>query len=68
MSTEAGSPESEPHVYPSGVQESHGGAIPIVLKLTYVGFVLFGLLYFFFWRHGSGSALVEEYNRLTGVK
>lgn len=60
--------DQEPTVYPSGVKENHGGAIPMVLRLTYVGFVLFGLLYFFFWRHGSGTELVEQYNKLTGVK
>ena len=40
----------------------------MVLRLTYVGFVIFGLLYFFLWRHGSGTELVEQYNKLTGVK
>ena len=40
-------PGHEPHVYPSGVQENHGGKVPVVLKLTYVGFVLFGILEIF---------------------
>ena len=61
-------PGHEPHVYPSGVQENHGGKVPMVLKLTYVGFVLFGILYFVLQRSGGSSSLVEMYNRLTGAK
>ena len=59
--------EHELHEYPGGVVESPGGKIPIFLKLTYVGFTLFAILYFILYFNGNGSPLVELYNELTGA-
>ena len=63
MATE--SPEHELHEYPGDVVESPGGKIPLFLKLTYLGFGLFGILYFILYVNGDGSPLVELYNQLT---
>ncbi len=52
--------------YPGGLLENPGGSLPIFLKLTYVGFVLFGIIYFVLYMAGDGSALVEQFNQLTG--
>jgi len=59
--------EHELHEYPGGVIESPGGKIPIFLKLTYVGFTIFAILYFILYFNGNGSPLVELYNEITGV-
>ena len=59
--------QAEPtETYPGGIEE-HEGRIPLFLKLTYVGFTLFALIYFFMYVTGDGSALVEAYNQATGV-
>jgi len=52
--------------YPGGILEKQG-SIPLFLKLTYVGFTIFGILYFLMYLAGDGSSLVEVYNRATGV-
>ena len=59
----------EEHVieeYPEGLLEKPGGPVPLFLKLTYVGFILFGVIYFIRYFSGDGSPLVEMYNELTG--
>jgi hypothetical protein len=52
--------------YPGDIEENPGGPIPLFLKLTYVGFTVFGLVYLFLYWAGDHSALVETFNRLTG--
>ena len=59
---------SDLHVYPGGLEESSGPAIPLFLKLTYIGFLAFGILYFILYMSGDGTPLVEQYNQVTGVK
>ena len=51
--------------YPSGVAEQ-SGRVPLFLKLTYVGFVTFGILYLFLYFAGDGSPLVDLLNQATG--
>lgn len=51
--------------YPSGVTEQPG-RVPSFLKLTYVGFVTFGILYLYLYFAGDGSPLVELLNQATG--
>ncbi len=58
---------SEVHEYPGGLKENPGGRVPLPLKLTYVGFVTFGALYWFLFHTGPGTDLVREFNRLTGA-
>ncbi len=53
------------HEYPGGLKESPGGKIPLFLKLTYVGFTIFGILYFVLYMAGDGTPLVEQFNQLT---
>ena len=55
----------ELHEYPGEIQE-RTGRVPLFLKLTYVGFVLFGIVYFVLYLSGDGSPLVDELNRATG--
>jgi hypothetical protein len=52
--------------YPSGIQEHHGPKVHLFLKLTYIGFVLFAIIYLILYFSGDGSALVEQFNKLTG--
>ncbi len=52
--------------YPSGLLERHGPPIHLFLKLTYVGFTLFALIYLILYFSGDGSPLVEQFNKLTG--
>lgn len=52
--------------YPSGITERHGPPIQLFLKLTYVGFTLFAIIYLILYFSGDGSPLVEQFNRLTG--
>ena len=52
--------------FPSGLKEYPGGKIPIALKLTYIGFALFGIIYFAMYIAGDGSPLVELLNQATG--
>ena len=62
--------ESEGHSgikeYPGGILENPGGKVPLFLKLTYAGFIIFGIVYFFLYVGGDGSALVEQFNQVTG--
>ncbi len=51
--------------YPGGLTERPGGPVPNFLKLTYVGFIIFGFAYLFLYLSGDGSELVELYNKLT---
>ncbi len=59
-----GAPSGEVSEYPDGILENHGGKLPLFLKLTYVGFALFGVIYFILYCSGDGSPLVEEFNKL----
>jgi hypothetical protein len=52
--------------FPSEIQVREGGSIPVFLKLTYVGFTLFGLAYFFLYYAGDGAPLVKLLNVATG--
>jgi hypothetical protein len=65
MSNAAESHSHEIHVYPSDLHEQPGGAIPLFLKLTYLGFTIFGVLYFALYFSGDGSPLVQTFNALT---
>ena len=67
MSTETGQGH-ESHEYPGGLMENPGPGIPLFLKLTYIGFTLFGILYFILYMSGDGSPLVEQYNSVTQGK
>ncbi len=51
--------------YPSGLLEDPGASVPRFLKLTYIGFIIFGLAYLFLYMSGNGSELVDLYNQLT---
>ncbi len=52
--------------YPSEVQ-SREGSIPTFLKLVYVGFTVFGFLYFFLYYAGDADKpLVKLLNAATG--
>ncbi len=53
------------HVYPNGLEEQPGGPVPLFLKLTYVGFTIFGITYFALYRAGDGSPLVQVLNAFT---
>lgn len=50
--------------FPDGVEANHGGPIPLFLKLTYIGFTIFGVSYWFLYKGGDGSALVQAFNAL----
>lgn len=52
--------------YPSGIKEHHGPPIQLFLKLTYIGFTLFAIIYLILYFSGDGSPLVEQFNKLTG--
>ncbi len=52
--------------YPSGITEHHGPPVALFLKLTYVGFVAFAIIYLILYFSGDGSALVEQFNKLSG--
>jgi hypothetical protein len=54
------------HEYPSELKEKGGGPVPLFLKLTYLGFTLFGIIYWVLYRAGDGARLVEQFNKLTG--
>ena len=51
-------------VFPSDVKVNDG-AIPFFLKLTYIGFVTFGITYWFLYNAGDGSPLVLLMNAAT---
>jgi len=51
--------------YPSGLDEDPGAPAPLFLKLSWVGFAIFGVAYFFLYFSGNGSELVQLYNQLT---
>jgi len=57
---------NEIHEYPSELKERGGGPVPLFLKLTYIGFTVFGLSYWFLYKAGDGAKLVEQFNKLTG--
>lgn len=63
METDSRGPE-ELHEYPGELRE-RSGTIPVFLKLTYVGFVAFGILYFLLYSSGDGSELVQQLNQVT---
>jgi hypothetical protein len=51
-------------VFPNGIEGKHGGPIPLFLKLTYVGFTIFGISYWLLYKGGDGSVLVQAFNAL----
>lgn len=51
---------------PAGIAENHDRKIPIFLKLTYIGFTTFALIYLFMYWRGDGSPLVQLLNQATG--
>ncbi len=53
----------ETEMFPDGV-ESNEGSIPAFLKLTYIGFTTFAISYWFLYKAGDGSALVQAFNTL----
>ena len=58
------SDHNEVDVFPDGVESNHGASIPLFLKLTYIGFTVFGISYWFLYKSGDGSALVQAFNAL----
>lgn len=54
------------HEYPGELKERGGGPIPLFLKLTYIGFTVFGISYWFLYRSGDGAPLVKLFNAATG--
>lgn len=56
----------EPHQYPGELKENPGGAVPLFLKLTYVGFTVFAVAYWFLYSAGDGAPLVKLFNAATG--
>jgi hypothetical protein len=57
---------NETHEYPGELKEKHGGPIPLFLKLTYVGFTTFAIVYWFLYSSGDGGRLVKLMNAATG--
>jgi hypothetical protein len=58
---------NEPEVFPGDIKVNEGGPIPLFLKLTYVGFTAYAILYFILYYAGdTGSALVQALNQATG--
>ncbi len=51
-------------VFPDGL-EVREGSIPLFLKLTYVGFTIFGIAYWVLYRAGDGAPLVQAFNALV---
>lgn len=66
MSDEKNPQSEELTVYPNEIEERHGGKVPIFLKLTYLGLVVFGIVYFILYLSGDGAPLVEQLNQATG--
>jgi len=56
----------EQHEYPGELKENPGGPLPLFLKLTYVGFTIFGVAYWFLYNAGDGAPLVKLFNAATG--
>jgi hypothetical protein len=57
----------EIETFPGEMQVREGGKIPLFLKLTYVGFTLFGILYWVLNYAGdTDSPLVQLLNKATG--
>ncbi len=53
-------------VFPDGVEVKEG-TVPTFLKLTYVGFTIFGISYWFLYKAGdAGQPLVDLLNKATG--
>ena len=54
------------------ITERTGTKVPVFLKLAYVGFSLFGILYLFLYaagetKHATRGALVEQLNQVSRV-
>jgi len=75
-------PDEDTHAAPGGeklhelaggwITERVGTPIPLFLKLAYIGFSLFGLLYLFLYRagetdHASRGPLVQQFNQTSAV-
>jgi hypothetical protein len=58
--------DNEVHEYPGELKEKHGGPIPLFLKLTYLGFTAYGIIYWFMYSAGDGKPLVKLMNIATG--
>ncbi|MHB8876705.1 MAG: hypothetical protein ACYC8T_23670 [Myxococcaceae bacterium] len=56
----------ELHEYPGDLKEKAGGPVPLFLKLTWVGFTVFGIVYFALYYAGDGAPLVRAFNAVTG--
>ncbi len=56
--------EHDVHTYPNGIEEQPGGRVPLFLKLTYVGFTIFGIAYWLLYHGGDGAPLVQAFNAL----
>ena len=56
---------NELHDHAGELQERRGGPVPLFLKLTYVGFTLFGIAYWLLYYAGDGSPLVRLLNAAT---
>jgi hypothetical protein len=57
--------DNDVEVYPGDVEGKHGGPIPVFLKLTYVGFTIFGITYWVLYKAGDGGPLVQLFNTLS---
>ncbi|MDF1563651.1 MAG: hypothetical protein P1V51_11445 [Deltaproteobacteria bacterium] len=66
MSESKNGAHEELAVYPNGIEEKPGGNVQLFLKLTYIGFVIFGITYFILYMSGDGSELVQQLNQATG--
>ncbi len=51
--------------YPGDIEEQEG-KLPLFLKLTYAGFLIFGIVYLVIYFSGDGSPLVEQFNQMAG--
>ena len=60
-----GDAHDEVQEYPHGLKESPGGKVPLFLKLTYTGFIIFAIVYGVLYISGDGSPLVELLNQAT---
>ncbi len=57
--------QHETETFPGDVESHHGGPIPLFLKLTYIGFTIFGITYWVLYKAGDGSPLVQAFNALS---
>ena len=52
--------------FPGEIEVREGGKIPLFLKLTYLGFTAFGILYWLLYHAGdTSSPLVQLLNKAT---